>query len=163
MRKPMIPALVLLAATGLFALSGCSAPGQSTSEASPHASSEQTSEDGGAAADGDQSLEEACAIANDAALSLQNDTQAALSDPSNQEVVSGAIDTVSNTLSDALDEISNPDVEAAVGDLQSRFESFGQMLSDLQTGTPTQEQASALQSAAADLQTSASNVAELCG
>lgn len=164
MRKPMIPALVLLASAGLFVLSGCSAPSGSGSDETPQSSTSQASDDGAAAGGGgEQSLEEACAIANDAALSLQDDTQAALADPSNQEAVAGALDSVSTTLSGALEKISNPEVEAAVGDLQSRFDSFGQMLSDLQSGTPTQEQATALQTAAADLQTSAGNVAELCG
>src|SRR3546814_2284308 len=81
MRKPLLPALVLIASAGMLALTGCSGaaepgPTQTRSSTSQQAASETPT----TTAEG-QTVEEACAIANETVLSLQDDVTAALTNP----------------------------------------------------------------------------------
>src|SRR3546814_17598717 len=77
MRKPLLPALVLIASAGMLALTGCSGaaepgPTQTRSSTSQQAASETTT----TTAEG-QTVEAACAIANEHVLSLQDEGTAA--------------------------------------------------------------------------------------
>jgi hypothetical protein len=163
MRKPMIPTLALLAGAALFALTGCTGPAESTAGPSPSnsASSEPTTESTEPAAEG-QSVEEACLIANETILSVQGDVNAAMANPDDPAAVTAALETIEARLGDAVAEISNAEVGAALGAFQAQFASFTDQLVAVQAGTPTQEQVAAIQTAAADLQTSAEGMRELC-
>lgn len=162
MRKPLLPALVLLASAGMLALTGCSGaadPGPTQTRSA--ASQEPTTETPAPTSDG-QSVEEACAIANETVLSLQDDVTAALTNPSDQEAVMAALETVEASLGEAAGEITNEEIAPALADLQARFASFTDQLVAVQTGTPTQEQVTAIQTAAADLQAAAEGMRQRC-
>lgn len=164
MRTYKISALVLLASLGFAGLTGCApaaeSAGQSTPEASASSSPSATPSESAAA--GEQTLEEACAIANQAAVDLQDEANEALANQSDPAAVGAALDEVSAGLSAALEEIDNPEVSGAVGDLQQRFAAFADLYEVLQSGTPSPEQISTAQTAATDMQAAVTRVSELC-
>lgn len=166
MRKPMIPTLTLLAAAAVFALTGCGGPAEPSPTPTPtpstSASQEPTTESS-APASGEQTVEEACLIANDTMASVQEDVNAALIDPSDQAAVMSALETIETGLGDAAGQITNNEVGTALSAFQAQFASFADQLVALQSGTPTEEQVAAMQTAAADLQTSAEGMRDICG
>lgn len=162
MRTPLLPALVLLASAGLLALTGCSGsaePGPTQTRSS--ASQQSASESPAPAAEG-QSVEEACAIANETVLSLQGDVTAALANPTDQEGVIAALETVEARLGEAVGDITNEEIAPALADLQVQFASFTDELIAAQSGTPTQEQVMAIQTSATELQGAADAMRQRC-
>src|SRR3546814_20985334 len=91
MRKPLLPALVLIASAGMLALTGCSGaaepgPTQTRSSTSQQAASETPT----TTAEG-QTVEAACAIANETVLSPPAYVTAALPHPPDPEAVVAAL------------------------------------------------------------------------
>lgn len=163
MRTPLIPAVVLLASASLIALSGCSAPAESGDQARPTSSASQPSRTPSAApSDDGHSLEEACQIANEAAMSVQTEASEALANPSDPAVVATALEAVETRLGEALTEITNPEVEAATAEVQGHFARLSDLFAGIQAGTATQEQVAELQGAVQEMQTSVDEVRQLC-
>jgi hypothetical protein len=164
MRASRISALVLLASVGFAALTGCAPAAEPTGQATPEASASPSptgAESEAPASDG-QTREEACEIANQAAVDLQDEANEALANQTDPAAVGAALDQVSAGLSTALEDITNSEVSSAVGDLQQRFAAFSELYKSLQSGTPTEEQISSAQTAAVDMQEAVTRVSELC-
>ncbi|MCK6065349.1 MULTISPECIES: hypothetical protein [Microbacterium] len=162
----MIPTLAVLAAAGMFALTGCAGPADTASEkestGSGSTSQEKPTKEAAPAEEEDQSVEEACGIANEAVSSVQGDLNDAMSNPTDVAVVTAAMEKVNVQLAGAVEEITNPEVETAITTFQTQFASLSDQLVAIQSGTPTQEQVTALQTSATELQASATEMAEIC-
>ncbi|QEW03158.1 hypothetical protein [Microbacterium lushaniae] len=161
----MIPTLAVLAAAGLFALTGCAGPADTASDkesTGSGSSSQEPTTEASEPAEEDQSVEEACAIANEAVSSVQGDLNDAMANPTDAAIVTSAMEKVNVQLTGAVEEITNPEVETAITTFQTQFASLSDQLVAIQSGTPTQEQVTALQASATELQASATEMAEIC-
>jgi hypothetical protein len=167
MRKPLLPTLVVLASAGLLALTGCSAPAENTAaEDAPETSTSQSpaTEESPAAAAGDQSVEESCAVASEAMASVQSEMSGAMQSMGAGDIASviPALKQFEASLGEAVDQVANPEVGAALSDFQSGFASFNAALAPAETGGIEAVDQNALQTSANDLQTSAQEIQALC-
>ncbi|MFG6445654.1 hypothetical protein ACFXP7_10005 [Microbacterium sp. P06] len=168
MRKPLIPTLVVLASAGLLALTGCSAPAEpaadepstSTSQAPSPAESSAAPEP----AAGDQTVEESCAVAQEAMSSLQTEMTGALESLGSGDIASviPALESFETQLGEAVSQVSNPEVGAALSAFQTDFASFNDIIAAAKDGGMETIDQTALQAAAGELQTSAQDVQALC-
>lgn len=168
MRKPFLPTLVVLAAASLAALTGCSAPAaepaadpqESTTSQAPSSDASPSQE----AAGGEQTVAESCAIAQQALQSVQSEMSGALQGVGSGDIagVVAALETFEATLGETVDEVTNPEVDAALSDFQSKFASFNGIFAEAQNGGPESLDQTALQTASTELQESAQGMQELC-
>jgi hypothetical protein len=165
MRISRISSLAVIASAGLLVLAGCSAsddtaaPETSMSAPAPDAATG----DDDAAAGGEQTVEEACAVANEMIMSVQGEVNEAMSNSTDQEAVIGALESVEARLGEAVDEITNAEVGAALGEFHAQFSEFTTVLTEVQANQEaTPEQQEAVQQGAVDLQESVVRMQELC-
>lgn len=169
MRKPLIPTLVLLASAGLVALTGCSAPVELNADDEPTNSSSQAPSEPSASEEeetsaGEQTVAESCAIAQETLSTVQSEMTDALSDMGSGDIASviAALETFEVRLGEAVDEVTNPEVDAALTDFQGAFSSFTDLLAGAESGGPESLDQAAVQDASTELQTSAQGIQELC-
>lgn len=164
MRKPLVPALVVLVSASLVALSGCSAPTGPDGKAPPTSSTVEPSHSAVPSSPEDgQSREEACRIADEAAKSVQAQASEALANPADTAVVSAALKAVESRLAEVMSAITHPEVHAAAAEVQDHFARVSRLFGAVQAGDATQEQVAELQGAVQDMRASIDDVRRLCG
>ncbi|MEV7692990.1 hypothetical protein AB0N73_06625 [Microbacterium sp. NPDC089189] len=143
-----------LSAIALLALAGCAGGGSNA---------------GGG--DSNQSVADACAIAEDKLTAAQSELNESMSAATSGDysAASDVISSFSASFDEALDEISNPEVEAALSGVAADYEKIGaalEQLSDIGTDPEKVDEMTALSNemteVSSSLQTSATELAELC-
>jgi hypothetical protein len=165
MRKPLIPAVVLLASAGLFAFSGCSAPAaepeteETTSQSTP---AEATGE--AEAPAGEQTVDESCAIANSALLEVQTEVSDAFSGMTEGDFqgAADALALVQGQLEEASGQVTNPEVKAAIDGVLEDFTVVSEQIAVAASGGAEAVDQEALSTAATNLQEGAQEMQTLC-
>jgi hypothetical protein len=169
MRKSPILTLVLLASTSLVALTGCSAPAEPAADEQPttstsQAPTEEESPEASEPATGEQTVAESCAIAQQTMSTIQSEMTDAMTTMGAGDMSGAleALETFEASLGDAVAEVTNPEVDAALSNFQSKFASFNELLATVDPSDPASIDQTALTTASTDIQTAAQEIATLC-
>lgn len=168
MRKPLIPALVLLASAGLVALTGCSGASDDTADTEPTTSNSAPATEETAAEEeassGEQSVEEACQIANSAVTEVQADVSEAFSGMSGGDFsgAAEALTLIQGQLEEASSQVTNTEVKTAVDDVLADFTVVAEQVNLAATQGAESVDQNALSTAATELQTGSQNLQTLC-
>jgi hypothetical protein len=169
MRKTPLLALVLLASTSIVALTGCSAPAEPVADEQPTTSTSQapTDEESTEASEpaaGEQTVAESCAIAQQSMSSIQTEMTDAMSTMSAGDMTGAlaALETFEASLGEVVTEVTNPEVDAALSNFQSKLTNFNDLLATVDPSNPASIDQTALTTASTDIQTAAQEIATVC-
>ena len=111
---------------------------------------------------GEQSVEEACKIAQSTVESAETDIQSSMSDPTNLEGVTEGLKKASDAVGDAEDKVTNKEVKTALDEFGNALDSFTDLFDGVKDPTELADKTDEMNKVSADISASSEKLSSLC-